>query len=263
MEWAVTAGGPVVLQARPLTRPVHDGALPEPPADGWSGLAAVAGIATGPAARLGRGTPPEGAVLICGALGPEAAAALLRGPAAVVSSTGGPLSHTAIIARELGIPCVTNVPEALARIPDGMVVEVDGTAGTVRPAPTVPSPRQEQKPVSRRDAAVVTTSIPDTLPGDGRAATLVLHDPSRADLGVLARALANASEAAGPLGVLLPDGMPPSAALPAHHPAFVLRTANGLAVLWPQRAGGLPARVVTLDTDDRVIVERPLGRSAS
>lgn len=263
MEWAVTAEGPVVLQARPLTRPVHDGALPEPPADGWSGLAAVAGIATGPAARLGPDTPPGGAVLICGALGPEAAAALLRGPAAVVSSTGGPLSHTAIIARELGIPCVTNVPEALDRIPDGMVVEVNGTAGTVRPAFTVPSPRQEERPVSYRDAAVLTTTIPDTPPGDGRAATLVLHDPGRADLGVLARAVADAAEETGPLGVLLPDGMPPSAALPAHHPGFVLRTANGLAVLWPVRAGGLPHRVVTLDTDDRVIFERPLGRSAS
>ncbi|MFE0776524.1 PEP/pyruvate-binding domain-containing protein [Streptomyces sp. NPDC058861] len=167
MEWAVTAEGPVILQARPLTQPVHDGAAPEPPAGGWSGLAAVAGIATGPAFRLGPDTPPPGAVLICGALGPEAAAALLRSPAAVVSSTGGPLSHTAIIARELGIPCVTNVPEAPARIPDGMVVEVDGTAGTVRPTPTVPSPRQEEPPVSYRDAAVLTTTIPDTPPPTG------------------------------------------------------------------------------------------------
>ncbi|MGV2915262.1 PEP-utilizing enzyme [Streptomyces alfalfae] len=263
MEWSVTAEGPVILQARPLTQPVHDGALPEPPAGGWSGLAAVAGLATGPAVRLGPDMLPHGAVLLCEALGPEAAAALLRGPAAVVSSTGGPLSHTAIIARELGIPCVTNVPEALDRIPDGTVIEVDGTAGTVRPAPTVPSPRQEVGPVSYRDAAVSTTTIPDVLPGDGRAATLVLHDPSRADLGVLARAVADAGEATGPLGVLLPDGMPPSAALPARHPGFVLRTANGLAVLWPVRAGGLPHRVVTLDTDDRVIFERPLGRSAS
>ncbi|MGC5000730.1 PEP/pyruvate-binding domain-containing protein [Streptomyces sp. DT195] len=263
MEWAVTAGGPVVLQARPLTQPVHDGALPEPPADGWSGLAAVAGIATGPAFRLGPDTPPEGAVLICGALGPEAAAALLRGPSAVVSSTGGPLSHTAIIARELGIPCVTNVPEALDQIPDGTVVEVNGTAGTVRPAPTVPSPRQEGRPVSYRNAAVLTTTIPDTLPGDGRAATLVLHDPSRADLGLLARAVADAAEEPRPLGVLLPDGMPPSAALPVQHPGFELRAANGLAVLWPLRAGGLPDRAVTLDPDDRVIFERPLGRSAS
>ncbi|MET9112526.1 PEP-utilizing enzyme, partial [Streptomyces zhihengii] len=206
---------------------------------------------------------PEGAVLICGALGPEAAAALLRGPAAVVSSTGGPLSHTAIIARELGIPCVTNVPEALDRIPDGMIVEVNGTAGTVRPAPNLPSPRQEERPVSYRDAAVLTTTIPDTLPGDGRAATLVLHDPGRADLGVLAHAVADAAEETGPLGVLLPDGMPPSAALPVQHPGFVWRTANGLAVLWPLGAGGLPHRVVTLDADDNVIFERPLGRSAS
>ncbi|WP_411146546.1 DegT/DnrJ/EryC1/StrS family aminotransferase, partial [Streptomyces sp. x-80] len=42
-----------------------------------------------PAVHLGPDPAPEGAVLICGALGPEAAAALLRGPAAVVSTTGG------------------------------------------------------------------------------------------------------------------------------------------------------------------------------
>jgi pyruvate,water dikinase len=263
MEWAVTEEGPVVLQARSLTQPIHEAALPEPPAGGWSGLAAVAGIATGPAFHLAPGTPPEDAVLICGALGPEAAAALLRGPAGVVSSTGGPLSHTAIIARELGIPCVTNVPEALDQIPDGMVIEVDGTAGTVRPAPTIPSPRQDSGPVSYSNAAVLTTTIPEARPGDGRVATLVLHDPRSADLGVLARAVADAGDASGPLGVLLPDGIPPSAALPSQHPGFRFRTANGLALLWPVRAGALPRRVVALDADHHVIFERPLGRSAS
>ncbi|MDJ0372469.1 PEP/pyruvate-binding domain-containing protein [Streptomyces sp. H10-C2] len=263
MEWAVTDEGPVVVQARPLTQPIRDAAPPEPPAGGWAGLAGVAGIATGPAARLGPDPAPDGAVLLCGALGPEAAAALLRGPAAVVSSTGGPLSHTAIIARELGIPCVTNVPEAVTRIPAGMVIEVDGTAGTVRPAPTVPSPRWESGPESYSDAAVLTNRIPDTRPVDGRAATLVLHDPHSADLGVLVRAVTTASLSAAPLGILLPDGVPPCPVLITRYPGFVLRTVHGLALLWPQPTGALPRRVVTLDSDNNVIFERPLNRSAS
>lgn len=262
MEWAATVDGPTVLQGRPLTQPIRDVARREPPTGGWAGLAAVAGIATGPAVRLGPDPAPEGAVLICGALGPEAATALLRSPAAVVSTTGGPLSHTAIIARELGIPCVTNVPEA-ADIAAGTVIEVDGTAGTVRPAPFIPSPRQEDEPVSYRDAAVLTTRIPDARADDGRVATLLLHDPDCADLGVLVRAVTTASDASGSLGILLPDGPPPSSVLLPEHPGLELRTAGGLALLWPQSVGDLPRRVIALDAEGRVIFARPLHTTRS
>ncbi len=51
--------------------------------------------------------------------------------AAVVTETGGILSHAAIVAREYGIPCVVSVPDACTTIPDGATVIVDGTAGTV------------------------------------------------------------------------------------------------------------------------------------
>lgn len=50
---------------------------------------------------------------------------------AVVTETGGLLSHAAVIARECGIPAVLAVPGATRLIPDGAVVEVDGAAGTV------------------------------------------------------------------------------------------------------------------------------------
>ncbi|MEU8759526.1 PEP/pyruvate-binding domain-containing protein [Streptomyces sp. NPDC048659] len=263
IEWAITAQGPMVLQARPLTQPISAAAAPQPPAGGWAGLPAVTGTATGPAAHLGAATPPDGAVLICRALGPEAAAALLGGPAAVVSTTGGPLSHTAIIARELGIPCVTNVREALDQIPEGIVLEVDGSAGTVRPAPAIPAPRKETGPVSYDDAAVVTTLIPPIHAADGRRATLVLHDPRSADLDVLVRAVTAASESTEPLGILLPDGVPPSPVLVPQHPGFDFRYTNGLPVLWPKGVGDMPRRVVALDVDSHVIFERLVDRSAS
>ncbi|MFI2736657.1 PEP/pyruvate-binding domain-containing protein [Streptomyces sp. NPDC018711] len=263
MEWAITTQGPTVLQARPLTRPISDATASRPPVGGWAGLAAVTGTATGPAIHLGTEASPNGAVLICRALGPEAAAALLGGPAAVVSTTGGPLSHTAIIARELGIPCVTNVPEALHQIPQGMALEVDGSTGTVRPAPTIPAPRKENRPVPYADAAIVTTFIPDIRVADGRMATLVLHDPHLADLDVLVRAVTAAGESTEPLGILLPDGVPPSPVLVPRHPGFDFRFTNGLAVLWPKDAGGLPHRLVALDADSHVIFERLVNRSTS
>jgi pyruvate,water dikinase len=51
--------------------------------------------------------------------------------AAVVVDVGAPLSHAIIVSRELGIPCVVSVNEATQRIPDGALVEVDGTTGVV------------------------------------------------------------------------------------------------------------------------------------
>jgi phosphohistidine swiveling domain-containing protein len=57
---------------------------------------------------------------------------LFPGLAAVVTETGGLLSHAAVIAREYGIPAVLSVPGATRRIPDGAPVEVDGAEGTVR-----------------------------------------------------------------------------------------------------------------------------------
>src|SRR5439155_9200712 len=56
---------------------------------------------------------------------------------AVVVEEGGPLCHAAVIARELGIPALIGVSEALARINDGDVVEVDPAAGVVRLRSTV------------------------------------------------------------------------------------------------------------------------------
>lgn len=53
---------------------------------------------------------------------------------ALATTLGGPTSHTAIIARQLGIPCVVAV-DGLDGVPAGTLVMVDGTLGTVTVAP--------------------------------------------------------------------------------------------------------------------------------
>ncbi|MGU3652903.1 phosphoenolpyruvate--protein phosphotransferase [Mycolicibacterium sp. A43C] len=53
---------------------------------------------------------------------------------ALVTTLGGPTSHTAIIARQLGIPCVVAV-DGLDDVPVGVPVMVDGALGTVTVAP--------------------------------------------------------------------------------------------------------------------------------
>jgi phosphoenolpyruvate synthase/pyruvate phosphate dikinase len=50
---------------------------------------------------------------------------------AVVVDVGSPLSHAAIVSRELGMPAVLAVEHATQRIQDGMTITVDVTAGTV------------------------------------------------------------------------------------------------------------------------------------
>lgn len=58
--------------------------------------------------------------------------ALFTNASAIVVERGSPLSHSAIVARELGIPCVVALKGAMGWITDGETVEVDGVTGVVR-----------------------------------------------------------------------------------------------------------------------------------
>ncbi|HEV2010567.1 MAG TPA: PEP/pyruvate-binding domain-containing protein [Candidatus Limnocylindria bacterium] len=57
---------------------------------------------------------------------------LFNSAAAIVADIGGALSHAAVVAREFGVPAVCGTGTALETLIDGELVEVDGTAGTVR-----------------------------------------------------------------------------------------------------------------------------------
>lgn len=50
---------------------------------------------------------------------------------AIITNTGGVLSHAAIVSRELGIPCVVGTRNATDILKDGMKVLVDGLKGVV------------------------------------------------------------------------------------------------------------------------------------
>ena len=51
--------------------------------------------------------------------------------AALVVDIGGPLSHAAVVARELGVPCVVNTRSGTRELHTGDRVRVDGDSGTV------------------------------------------------------------------------------------------------------------------------------------
>lgn len=95
-------------------------------------------------------------VLIAADLAPADTATLGGGACvALVTEQGGPTSHTAIIARSLGLPAVVGVAGATG-IPVGEVVLVDGDTGTVEVAPT-----------PERVAAAAAASTVVEFDGDG------------------------------------------------------------------------------------------------
>ncbi len=76
-------------------------------------------------------TPREPSVLVAEDLAPADTAGLdPRVVVGLVTEKGGPTSHTAIIARQLGLPCVVGVHGALT-LTAGTRVLLDGAAGTV------------------------------------------------------------------------------------------------------------------------------------
>lgn len=58
--------------------------------------------------------------------------AVFTNASAIVVERGSLLSHSAIVARELGIPCVVGLERATEWISSGEIIEVDGKAGSVR-----------------------------------------------------------------------------------------------------------------------------------
>jgi rifampicin phosphotransferase len=98
------------------------------------GLGASGGVYEGPARRVSDPSEfdriVEGDVLVTEST-TEAFNILLPLLGAIVTDSGGLLSHSAIVAREYGIPGVVGTREATERIADGTLVRVDGDAGEV------------------------------------------------------------------------------------------------------------------------------------
>ncbi len=98
------------------------------------GLAASGGTYEGPARRISGPSEfdriTQGDVLVTEST-TEAFNILLPLLGAIVTDSGGLLSHSAIVAREYGIPGVVGTRDATDRIPDGTRVRVNGDAGEV------------------------------------------------------------------------------------------------------------------------------------
>ncbi|MCL1870108.1 MAG: phosphoenolpyruvate--protein phosphotransferase [Promicromonosporaceae bacterium] len=110
---------------------------------------------------------------------------------AIVTSHGGPTGHTAIIAGQLGLPCVVRASGVMA-VEEGTEVAVDAAAGTVV---VDPSPELREEAAAR--ARVQAQLAQDTLPGatsDGHEIALLANIGTPADA---TRAAATPAEGVG------------------------------------------------------------------
>ena len=130
---------PDYVGAPPVESEVPPSNDEEKPEDGQPiflrGLAASKGVVHGKATLIHTleesNKLAEGDILVCRSTSPSWTPLVARS-SAVVTDTGGVLAHTAIVAREFGIPCVVGTNNATSLIKDGMTITVDGGEGTVR-----------------------------------------------------------------------------------------------------------------------------------
>ncbi|MGY2012061.1 phosphoenolpyruvate synthase [Nocardia gipuzkoensis] len=177
VEWAFDDHQLWLVQARPITTLAgHTTAKPpiREPAQAQvllRGLAAAPGRASG-TVRILR-SPAEGSALRAG----EVLVAAMTNPdwlptisraSALVTDSGGMTCHAAIVARELGVPCVVGTRTATTTLTEGAVVTVDGSAGQIQagrsgpaqaePRPTAPIAAVE--PTATR--IYVNLALPET-----------------------------------------------------------------------------------------------------
>ncbi len=106
-----------------------------------SGIGACAGVVEGRAVVV---TDPadadivDGDILIAHTTDPSWVSLMFLS-AALVVDIGGLMSHAAVVARELGIPCVMNTKTGTGMLRTGDIVRVDGGAGTVHVLQSAPS----------------------------------------------------------------------------------------------------------------------------
>lgn len=166
-EFVVEADGGIwLVQSRPITTlvgggPDDDTAAAPTDAPLVSGLGAAPGLATGRVRVL---TSPRdgsqlqaGEILVAPMTNPDWVPTIRRA-AALVTDSGGMTCHAAIVARELGVPCVVGARQATHVLRTGELVTVDGARGKVFEGGHVASPVRAAAPAPSTAAAPPATA---------------------------------------------------------------------------------------------------------
>ncbi|GGN79404.1 phosphoenolpyruvate synthase [Nocardia rhizosphaerihabitans] len=150
IEWAFDEHDLWIVQARPITTPTEATTIQHTDSTGREalirGIGAAPGLASGSVRVLASPDQghllDQGEVLVAPMTNPDWLPTLSRA-AAVVTDSGGMTCHAAIVARELGIPCIVGARHATTTLVEGTMVTVDGSTGQVslgaRATPAQPS----------------------------------------------------------------------------------------------------------------------------
>jgi pyruvate, water dikinase len=145
IEWATAGDQWFILQSRPVTTLGGDAQAPVTTAADatvlLTGQSASPGMVSGTVRILA--SPKDGArlrdgdVLVAVMTSPDWVPIIKRA-SALVTDGGGMTCHAAIVAREIGVPCVVGTREATTVLHDDQVVTVDATGGRVLEGDVVP-----------------------------------------------------------------------------------------------------------------------------
>jgi pyruvate, water dikinase len=116
-------------QPEPVVRTADDGGE----GSALAGVGASAGVVEGRAVVVDEPADAEiddGDILIAHTTDPSWVSLMFLASGLVVD-IGGMMSHAAVVARELGIPCVMNTGRGTTALHTGDVIRIDGAAGTV------------------------------------------------------------------------------------------------------------------------------------
>jgi len=169
IEWCVEERIMYIVQARPVTTLSSNGAKPNGKAQDHGlaqsskvivkGLGASPGVAGGPVRIVSEDMNLEvvkkGDVLVTAMTSPDMVPAMTRA-AAIVTDEGGMTCHAAIVARELGIPCIVGATSATELLKDDDKITVDGGMGIVYEG--LVAPKEEGK----KAVVVANASTPVT-----------------------------------------------------------------------------------------------------
>ena len=108
-------------------------------------------------------------VLIAADLAPSDTAALdIRRVAGLATTLGGPTSHTAILARTLGLPAIVAAGAELLDLVDGAQVIIDGDAGRIHLSPTEADLDSARAWIAQAEAARQAAAAERQLPANTR-----------------------------------------------------------------------------------------------
>jgi phosphotransferase system enzyme I (PtsI) len=132
---------------------------------------------------------PANTVLVARRLLPSDTVFLSRSSTvAVLAEFAGPAAHAALLARELGIPCVGGIPELLETVHTGDVVFLNGSEGTAVINPDAQTLQRYESALGevrkRKETIAQVSAIERTVTLDGIEVSVMANVRSREDVEI-------------------------------------------------------------------------------